>query len=497
MIGNRERLGIDLIPVEPHWELRYEPEAAAWAGLAIWVLGQNICRHVEPGTSEFREHLFVPLGPVADWLVRCVGALQYEERARLFPTGGTPHVDVARWGRTPPRHGLDADVWIDERESWWSRHFIRAGAEGALLPNLAIVRDDEQMVLSWTRPRFSDALSPVMVYPDGDSTLPWDDGFEVLIAFTSTVAAAFRDSGHGAVYEWTQLDNPLAGAPVPLEAAVEFFTARTLSELLLITHVSSPDEALEAVGLTPESIDPAESATCQILRDLSVGLPIEVGEAVVEAGKRVKEPTTNTAKVSWLAARETAHDAARAATTPEEAGQFAANEIRRRAGLDGDSITDVPAVLAQLGVNPNQAELDGGADRMIAAGDVTGSSAVTPFRTPRTDTTWGLRFEYARGLGHLLLDTPRYGAIGAASGPQAAAARRRRSGAFAAELLLPRDALIRASGADLDGITHGQAFESLLSRFGVGARTAGWQLWNHDLLSSASVRDELIDRSHQ
>lgn len=492
MIGNRERFGIDLMPVVPHWELRYEPEAAGWAGLAIWIFGWNVCRHVEPGTSEFREHLFVPLGPIADWFVESFGALQYEERARLFPTSRALHDDVSRWGRTPSRHGLDADAWIDERESWWQRHFLRAGAGGAVLPNLAIVRDDEQMVLSWATPPFSDPLAPVMVWPEGDANLPWDEGFEVLSTFTAAVAEAFRETGHGAVYPWTELESPLDAAALPLESAVEFYTARTIEELIAVTRANSPDEALRAVGLTPESVDPAQSATCQMFRDLSVELAPDVGEAVVEAGRCIAEAGVGTAR--WLAARDSALDAARAGASPELSGQLAANEVRRRAGLDGNPVTDADALLTQLGITPNRPEVDGAADRMVVAGDFHGSAAVTPFRTPRTDTTWGLRFEYSRGLGHLLLDATRFGAIGAASGPLAPAARRRRSGAFAAELLLPRAALVRASGEELDGITRGEAFASLLARYGVGARTAAWQLWNHDLLSSPTVRDDLIDR---
>ena len=31
LIGNRERFALELTPVSPSWEPRYEPEAAAWA----------------------------------------------------------------------------------------------------------------------------------------------------------------------------------------------------------------------------------------------------------------------------------------------------------------------------------------------------------------------------------------------------------------------------------------------------------------------------------
>ena len=67
------------------------------------------------------------------------------------------------------------------------------------------------------------------------------------------------------------------------------------------------------------------------------------------------------------------------------------------------------------------------------------------------------------------------------------------SGAFAAELLLPESALVEASGGHLDGACEDQAFTRLIERYGVGATTAAWQLYNHTLVSP-QARGELIER---
>ena len=66
--------------------------------------------------------------------------------------------------------------------------------------------------------------------------------------------------------------------------------------------------------------------------------------------------------------------------------------------------------------------------------------------------------------------------------------------AFAAEFLLPEIALASASAQQLDGAANGDSFQQLMVRYGVGARTAAYQLWNRGWLSSPVVRDELIDR---
>ncbi len=131
-------------------------------------------------------------------------------------------------------------------------------------------------------------------------------------------------------------------------------------------------------------------------------------------------------------------------------------------------------------------------ERMLVGSRQGLGAAVVINRTPRTETPWGRRFESARGLGHLLMDSYREEALGAASTTFAQPWARRRSGAFAAELLLPREALLEDVG-HLDSAAEPVTFERIMRRYQVGARTAAFQLWNHGLLSSSQVRDELID----
>jgi Zn-dependent peptidase ImmA (M78 family) len=107
-------------------------------------------------------------------------------------------------------------------------------------------------------------------------------------------------------------------------------------------------------------------------------------------------------------------------------------------------------------------------DRMVVAGTSSGRAIAMVLNNSRTAKPWGRRFELARALAHLLLDQARGEAIGAASGPQAIAGRRRRAGAFAAEMLLPTSALEEASRGVLDGVVEGHRFSELLDRFGVG-----------------------------
>jgi hypothetical protein len=205
-------------------------------------------------------------------------------------------------------------------------------------------------------------------------------------------------------------------------------------------------------------------------------------------------PEDDDAQRRWRKARAVAIDAARSATTAIEAGQLAAIEVRHALGLNGQPIMELQAALRECGLTHSHDQVPGQHDHMVVALHDDGSPTAVTLATARTEREWGQRFEAARGLGHVLLDPIRSHVIGAASGPFAQDTRRRRSGAFAAELLLPESALAVASGGKLDGAAEDQVFQDLLAKYGVGAQAAANQLWNRGWLSSPDLRDDLIDR---
>jgi hypothetical protein len=45
----------------------------------------------------------------------------------------------------------------------------------------------------------------------------------------------------------------------------------------------------------------------------------------------------------------------------------------------------------------------------------------------------------------------------------------------------------------VDGAADEHVFPQLLEQYGVGARTAAYQLWNRGWLSNPEIRDELIE----
>ncbi len=497
LIGNTETLAFELTPVAPSWERRYAPERAAWAGVAIWVDGRNLCSHIVPGTSEVQDALFLPLAPMADWLARSAGAMEYEERAADFPTTAQLHETADRWADAQPPSGMNEDEWLDARDAWYSRHFLRAGADGARVPDIAFVRDDEHLVLNWRRPRFFGHSSPIMLWPEGDFSVPWQEGWNALTTFISRVAGWMREAGVEDLDSWATTGESQALRDADFMSAIEYFTGRDLNALASILRVEAQAApVLERLGLTPGATDPAASAVCQMLRDVSPrpAPGLVTGLDAIAEGLGRNEPDHSG---RWHQARSVSCDAGGTAHTLEEAGQLAANALRQAMGLDGRPIDDMPKVALDFGVAHQDLDVPGDGERMLVGAHEGGSPASVTLDSGRTRTHWGRRFETARALGHVLLDPMREGAIGAAGGPYSQATRRRRSGAFAAELLFPTAAMADVSDHRLDGAVDGNRFGPALSSYGIGARAAAHQLWNGGWLSSRVVRDELIDQFAQ
>jgi hypothetical protein len=490
-IGNIERLAFELVPVSPSFVSRYSPERAAWAGLAIWVGGINLCQHTSYGSPEVENHVFVPLGPLANWLVVRAPYLAFEESASLYPTGREAHDSLRRWADSRRPSGISEERWFDCREAWWRRHFLSSDSEGSFLPNVALLRDDEELVVDWGPSRFAGAEPPQFLHERGEFSLSWESGLETLSEFCGLVAEWFREAGLQEAYGWLDQDDPFRSADLPLLDDLELFTGWSIEGLETVLGVDNPQALLEMLGLSEADRDPAAGPLCQVLRDMDrsgtdVGAVLRGLCETVAVGH---ERSTS----SRAALRATALDGAQAGSTGEEAGYEAATAVRRELGLPWEPIQDLAAVLEPAQVDHRHEGEVNTRDRMLVAAREGGRAQVVTLPTGRTSTPWGRRFEVSRGVGHVLLDGLRDTAIGAASGPRARSKRSRRSGAFAAELLLPGPAMARASNGELDGAASPARFEGVLQQYGVGAQTAAYQLWNRGWLSSPEVRDELIE----
>ncbi len=492
LFGDRQTLALEIAPLVPSWERRYVPERTAWARLSLWVHRRNLCRHVVEDSDEVRDGVNVPLAPVADWLVKVWPWLKFEERAAAFATSEDPFASLRQWGESRPPAGFSENDWIDAREAWWSRHFLAAAAEGAHLPAVALVRQDEGLIVQW-KPRLIGAHTRRVPLPEGAVAVPWPEAGRTLASFVAFVADWLRREGEQP-YPWVAREDPLAEAEPPFIEGLETFTGRSRAELVTIAGVQAADEVPAALGLSPDTRDPGASPVTQALRDLPGKLTPAAGHLLKEL-----ERTTRTAGVATgvdqalVSLRGEAEDAMRDSDSWEEEGYRAAAQVRKSLRLDGAPIDNTKELLDRLGVRVSFEDIRIPGARMITGFRLGGTPAAILLRSERTEVEWGQRFEGVRALGHLLLDRLRDRTLGAASSPFAEGIRRRRSGAFAAEFLLPEAAMVQETGGALDAAADPDVFERLMERFGVGATTGAYHLWNRGFLSSETVRDQLIE----
>ena len=484
--GNRNRFAICVEPLSPTWERRLPAEITAWARLSLWVNGKNICRNCLDKSNCVHEGVNVPLTPIADWLVRSWTFLEFEERPGSYPLRHSLHDTVSRWGDAQPADGLSEDEWLDAREDWWSRHFLLAGADGANLPNISLVRGDDRLVIEWAPAEFVGSPVPRFLSNRGRETVGWMEGKDTLAQFVAYVARCLRDVELSGVFSWASLDDPLNEVKLDFSKSLQAYTGISLEVLRERTGSKSDAELCQKLGLQAEEGDPAGSVVTQVLRDL----PPRISDSVWKV-LWILEDETQTVTGFAEELRSLALNAVCPASRPEASGYLAARMLRDHLGLNGRPIEDVEQQLGAFGVRLIESGVPRTLSRMLAGSRRGRGAAAIINRTPRTSTPWGRRFEAVRALGHLLLDPYRNGTLGAASTDFAQPWARRRAGSFAAEFLLPSEALQEYAHVD-DAYADLERFAGVLNRFGVGARTAAHHLWNRGYLSSTYVRDSLI-----
>lgn len=459
ILGDRDELAIEVERFEAPWDAVDPEQESLWGALAIWIAGENVTEHRRCGSDRVRADLHVPLLPLARWFLSARAALCYEERSPLG-TGGSPHEDLDRWSMGPPPTGHTEDAWLDRRDEWWSEHFTGAATRDTVAPSIGIVRNDDRALVSWRVPALSRG-DRTFLRPDGARVLSW-----------AAVSGAFEEF-EAYVAGWAPAGYGITTQPGPHDRALEYYTGLSSGEI-------------DGFGFLPEAAaDPAIDPLAQVVRDLT--RPTAVGPARESIVALARASAQRGGRGWWDLRRQMIP----AQGAFESDGYDGAQATRSLLSLDAGPLADIELLLRSVDIEVTDASPQA-TDRMLVAGTVSGRATTMVLSSARTETPWGRRFELARALGHLLLDPVRGEAIGAASGPHALASRRRRAGAFAAELLLPTSAMREASGGVLDGITVEQRFARLLHRFGVGANAAAFHLWNQGFLSSTEVRDDLV-----
>jgi len=154
-VGERNKFAIEIdFETDPGPTPQGVLEAESFGAIALWVHGRNLTEHrvEQQDFPHVRWHLIGFLR----WLRAYLEPLLNEEP---FPRAIHEVSSGSAWFEASARPPLlltasEEDAWFDDRQDWWVRHGVRAGADGGLLPHLLLRRLDNDLELSWDNERF-------------------------------------------------------------------------------------------------------------------------------------------------------------------------------------------------------------------------------------------------------------------------------------------------------------------------------------------------------
>ncbi len=414
--------------------LRGAELAATFASLRIDVQGQPLTQVLDRRARTVRDHIFVPLYPIAEWLASNWWFLVHEHENRV------------KREDTAFRH----------------RHSLGTGTDGYAVPNLTIVASGGRTSLTWgdqspgwTAVRFLDRGSATverdqfmqgcnefidrvirrLISHDISSTFLQDEWDAIQNADEDE--RAFCEMSAGLGWDPYDLDDSMRGQVVEL--------AERLGEL-----------GTEAVAVI-DSVEPSKDCSALL--------------AAIEAAKP-NELRLPRFKQRGMEFRE---------RPPWDVGYELARSARSEFGLDGKPIASTESLAQALGQDSRTLKratkpLEQLSPLELVDGVVTRGASGNVALGLRERGDAGRRFLLCRALGEVFYSQ------GDALLTKGATARQRLNRAFAAEFLAPSASLAKRI---VHPTVDGEQVDDLAEEFGVSTRVIQHQLENHQIAEFA------------
>ena len=429
------------VTFETEWveadQVRGPELSATWASLLIRVDDSVITRVVDQRARTVRDHLYVPLYPLAEWLVTNWWFLLHEVE-----------------------NPIKADDVAFKR-----RHALASSREGYAFPNLHITALGNRLRVTWTPDRLQwtrlEFLDRGQVWVDRDEFRECcsdlvDRVIRRLVSLGiegtllqeewTSIQAADRDesmfckTAAGLGWDPYALDDSQCALVCRLEEALN---GAVFEEAVAVMNVHHLETDLAAITAAVE----AGKSTC---------LPLE----------RLRSIRPRVLKGSASPDRE-----------PWAAGYALARHVRRELDLDGTPLSSMADLAIALSEDPDRlAEVTRSRDfgaAILVDGVVTSNDTGLPAFAVRSGRDHTRRFQFCRGLAEVLASPDSDALV-----TRAQSDRQQRSRAFAAEFLVPSAALrTRVSRPVLDE----DDVDELAAEFGVSSWTVAHQLRNHGI----------------
>ena len=408
--------------------------ASTWASLLIRVDDSVITRVVDQRAQTLRDHLYVPLYPLAESLVSNWWFLLHEV--------GNP-------------------VKNDD-DAFRRRHALVSVRDGYAFPKLQVASSGTRTLLAWT----SDSLPWARLdYQDGNQV--WVDRNEFRESCADLVDRVIRRLVSCGI-EGTFLQEEWAS--VQAADHDESLFCKTAAGLGWDPYALS-DSQREAVVRLGQVLDDS------IFEEAIAVLDVEYLEAETTAIAAALEPGNGTRLPLEHVRAVGTQPTVRSGGNPWLSGYALARDVRRHLGLDGEPLPTMETLGDALRENPaslveaTRPHDLGAAD--LVNGVVTADEDGLPAFALRRGAESNRRFHFCRGLAEVLTSPGSPALL-----TQARSDRQQRSRAFAAEFLAPAAALrARVPRPVLDE----EDVDELAAEFGVSPWLIALQLQNHQI----------------
>jgi Zn-dependent peptidase ImmA (M78 family) len=473
-------------------DVRADPDSGVfdpvdpWAGLQIWVRGQNLTAHTDQ-LGEVNDAIFWQFGELLEWFAQKWDALLHEQWVPVV--AGAASLSDA-FERPPTDHDAGRS---SDRYDMWSRHCLLAARAGGPMRTISLRRFGNGLEVSWTT---SDAAGTDLRYsePAGTESFPVEVVAGTLYSFLECCAATLVALAPG-VSRWVDL-----GAAVT-RIAETTSNAKRARVSWLVGGEPSWQRLLSASNILPEG-------TAQDFAFAHPTAPVQMcSEPVLLFGTmnpRVSERDVGSLLQRWLDARREPSSAhpllareplpLQVGTKPWEQGYSAAEEIREQLDLGDGPIDEVEPILARLGVAVHEIQLDDSTIPAVCLGSPHTVPTILINRACRRMSHRPVRrMALVHELAHLLLDRDCGQRIAVAEGAWAPLPVEQRARSFAVMWLMPEPGISRwIADSDVDVRTPA-GLDAIAHAFGVSRQAAARHLYHLRYFADLDEADALVE----
>jgi hypothetical protein len=454
--------------------MAFGPEGDTWARFALDIDNECItCNEPSEGfeSAQYPQSEFVEgaLSGIAEWVVENWEFVTWEARTP-FPRAEPLSIEGAR----PAIPGLReaAQGWLDfalnDTEAtllagWQHRHTLGHGTTPIALPSIVFVPELRHVLIAidGPPPGFGSSVRfrwLTHTWPALFATAK-EDLKEVLASVVDAVLARAAATDRSRAWaEWLG-KKWLAVQQVERDPGVRrrHLLGAWLAERWEEIERAQPETASSVYGVAVDSAPIDNEETLHLLLEQA-----ETARSERSVGR-------------WQQLIRAGVDTARPL---HEQGYLLARRVRKLLGRETEPFVDLRAVLAELDIRTTDPlPIDG--FRTAVVGQRRGSARIMQSsHDPRMESVAGCRFALSAALGRLVSSAGVNGAaaFGAAHGDSSRIWETRRANAFAAEFILPADALRkRFPSRTLNSVVN----SDLSEEYGISRQAAAWHAWNH------------------